>query len=395
MLKTKKINRCEYYKTSQNKPTKRALGKAAKILRSGGIIIYPTDTLYGFGVNISDKQAIDRLYAIKGRNTTKPFSILINTIRQAEELAGKFSPRERKLFDVLLPGKVTLLLKIRKKMYIPGFHHLDKLGIRIPKSKLCQQLIELTGSPISSSSVNISGRANLGDMFDIQRIFGEKVDCILDAGPILSSKGSSIIDITTIPPTLIREGEIPQEEIETTLGYKIKSNITRKFRITFICSGNICRSPMAEGILKKEISNTIYHENIEINSAGTLNIPSSLASTDSIKVSAQNNIDINNHLSTPVNRLILDKANLVFCLAEQHYDYLIRHYPKYADKTHILKSWKNSNKLSDPSIDDPIGMSRQFYEQIFKEIEEEVKRILPHILKEVVRHLYRLSTSMK
>jgi len=152
---------------------------------------------------------------------------------------------------------------------------------------------------------------------------------------------------------------------------------------------------MAEGILKKEISNTIYHENIEINSAGTLNIPSSLASTDSIKVSARNNIDINNHLSTPVNRLILDKANLVFCLAEQHYDYLIRQYPEYADKTRIHKSWKNSNKQSDPSIHDPIGMSQQFYEQIFKEIEEEVKRILPHILKEVVRHLYRLSTSMK
>lgn len=386
-MKLKRVLRCEHIITSQETPSKMAISRATKSLRSGGIIIYPTDTLYGFGVMINNKKAIKKLYDLKKRDRKKPFSIIINNIKQAEHICGGLTSREEEFFRILLPGKITVLLKAKRKLNISGFENLEKVGFRIPESNLCHILVEKAGSPLTSSSVNISYEPNIDDTSEIAEKFAEDVDLFLDSGPVFSLKGSSVVDLTTSPPILVREGDILKEEIEQNLNIEILSSIKRRFVITFICSGNICRSPMAEGILKKLLEKSKISRQVEINSAGTLNLMPNRASSEAIKICHNHKVDINKHRSKPIDRLILDEANIIICMAVYHYNIILRNHPEYADKIYVLKSMNREENLIDPSIADPIGMSEEFYEQIYVEIETELKRILPYLAGKIEKYL--------
>jgi L-threonylcarbamoyladenylate synthase len=386
-MKLKRVSRCEHIITSQETPSKMEISRATKSLRSGGIIIYPTDTLYGFGVMINNKKAIKKLYDLKKRDRKKPFSIIINNIKQAEHICGGLTSREEEFFRILLPGKITVLLKAKRKLNISGFENLEKVGFRIPESNLCHILVEKAGSPLTSSSVNISYEPNIDDTSEIAEKFAEDVDLFLDSGPVFSLKGSSVVDLTTSPPILVREGDILKEEIEQNLNIEILSSIKRRFVITFICSGNICRSPMAEGILKKLLEKSKISRQVEINSAGTLNLMPNRASSEAIKICHNHKVDINKHRSTPIDRLILDEANIIICMAVYHYNILLRNHPEYSDKIYVLKSMNREENLIDPSIADPIGMSEEFYEQIYVEIETELKRILPYLAEKIEKFL--------
>jgi protein-tyrosine-phosphatase len=246
----------------------------------------------------------------------------------------------------------------------------------------------LTKHPVSSSSVNLAGQKNIIEMKTIRQKFQHKVDLILDGGSLKSTKGSSVIDISSSPPSLLREGEISKEVLEKMIGTKIKSDISRKFVITFVCSGNICRSPVAEGILKKKLDIDMLKGKVEVNSAGTLKLPTSVASINAVDIAAEHKVDIENHLSRPVSKTIVDRANLILCMAENHYDYFIKHYPADKDKIHLLKGYYNSGNFTGLSIDDPIGKSEEFYRRIYHEIEQEIDRILPGMLKEIVKYVY-------
>jgi L-threonylcarbamoyladenylate synthase len=386
-MKLNRNTRFEHIITSQETPSKNVLHIATKILRSGGIIIYPTDTLYGFGVMINNKKAINKLYELKKREKKKPFSILINDIKQAEQICGGLTSREEEIFKLLLPGKITVLLKAKRKINISGFENLEKVGFRIPESNICHLLVKKVGSPITSSSVNISHEPNLDDTSQIATKFSKDVDLFLDCGPVFSLKGSSVVDLTVSPPILIREGDVLKEDIEKKLNIKILSSIKRTFTITFICSGNICRSPMAEGILKKLLDKSKFYKQIAINSAGTLNLMPTRASEEAIKISHKNKVDISKHRSKPVDKLILDKANLIICMAVYHYNILLKNYPEYTNKIFVLKSMNKEEYDTDPSIADPIGMSEEFYERIYFEIESELKRLLPHFIEKIEHFL--------
>ncbi len=386
-MKLNRVSRCEHIITSQETPSKTAISLATKTLRSGGIIIYPTDTLYGFGVMINNKKAIKKLYGLKKRDKKKPFSILINDIKQAEHICGGLTSREEEFFRILLPGKITVLLKAKRKLNISGFENLEKVGFRIPESNLCHILVEKAGSPLSSSSVNISYEPNIDDTSEILEKFAEDVDLFLDNGPVFSLKGSSVVDLTTSPPILVREGDILKEEIEQKINIEILSSIKRRFVITFICSGNICRSPMAEGVLKKLLEKSKFTRQIEINSAGTLNLMPNQASAEAIIICHNHKVDINKHRSTPIGPLILSEANIIICMAVYHYNILLRNHPEYADKIYVLKSMNREENLIDPSIADPIGMSEEFYEQIYVEIETELKRILSYLEEKIEKYL--------
>ena len=360
-------------------PSQNVIQLAVKTLRDGGVIIYPTDTLYGFGVLINNEKAIKKLYEIKKRDPKKPFTLLINTITQAERICGGLTTREEEFFKLLLPGKITVLVKAKRKLNISGFENLEKIGFRIPESNLCDLLVKNVGSPITSSSVNLAYEPNMSDTSEIAAKFSSNVNLFLDCGPIYSLKGSSVVDLTNSPPILLREGDVLKEEIEKKLNIKILSSVKRKFVITFVCSGNICRSPMAEGILKKLLEKSKFFKQISINSAGTLNLMPTKASEEAIKISQKNQVDISAHRSRPIKRTILDEANLIICMAIYHYNILLKNYPEYSDKIFILKSMNREEDLIDPSIADPIGMSEEFYKKIYAEIESELIRLLPYL----------------
>jgi L-threonylcarbamoyladenylate synthase len=373
------VQKTETYNIDPNNPDPKILKRAADIISGGGILVYPTDTLYGFGVDARNKVALNRLYDLKGRDETKPVSIIVKNINQAETLVGTVTEFERYMFQKLMPGKTTLILKKRKKIDSQQLNLFRKIGFRIPHSKICKQLTELTNTPVTSTSVNISTKDNLTSISEIKALFNDKVDVILNIGPLKSSKGSTVIDLSVGQPTILRAGDISAKELENILGFPLLSNYPDKFVITFVCSGNICRSPMAEGLLKRKIAQSKYKSVIEINSAGTLNIADAHPTLEAMDVAHNDGLNLTEHLSRGLNKSIIHQSNLVLCMALDHIHYIQENFPEYRSRAKLLKQINIDSKLSNPSIPDPIGQSLSYYEKIYKQISNEIDRITPYV----------------
>jgi L-threonylcarbamoyladenylate synthase len=377
----------KYYKIDAQNPDTKIIKEAVKCLNNDGLIVYPTDTLYGIGVDAYSRKAVNKLYLLKQRDMRKPVSIMLNSLQQIKEIFG-FSPEcIREDLEKILPGPYTAVIKNSMQKKIPIFEevnspgsYLEKVGIRIPAHPVSSALSYLFDSPISCTSANISGRENTFSVENIIAQFGSEIDLIIDAGPIIKSKGSTVIDFTKEPYFVIREGDVSEKKLQKIFG---RSRITKRkenFNITFVCSGNICRSPMAEALFKKMIMKTKYKDFIIVQSAGTLSIPVSHAHDYAINVCDENDVELIRHLSQPITREIVMESDIIFCMAQNHFSYLTKRYPEYKEKVFLLKQWKKNTTVSIPSIADPIGHDMKFFRATFNEIRSELKRILPAVL---------------
>lgn len=143
------------------------IAEAVRILKNGGVIAYPTDTVYGIGCNALNQQAVKKVFELKGRDFSKPLSIACLDIKMVKKYA--FVPREiEKIFNNLLPGPFTILLKKKKPITNLVTAGLNKVGVRIPDNKLCLKIIEELGNPIITTSANISGKEEISNYKDLQ-----------------------------------------------------------------------------------------------------------------------------------------------------------------------------------------------------------------------------------
>ncbi|MBL7141772.1 threonylcarbamoyl-AMP synthase [Patescibacteria group bacterium] len=174
--------------------------KARRVLRQGGVIIYPTDTLYGLGADIFNKQAIEKVFRLKGREFRKPISVMVSSLREIKKLAWVNKKQER-FISAILPGPFTILLKKKSKVPKIVTAGQKKVGLRIPNSKVCQQLSK--NLPITSTSANISGFKPTLNIKKIARTFNHQVDLIL-ADQNLKGQPSIVIDLTEEPFEILR-----------------------------------------------------------------------------------------------------------------------------------------------------------------------------------------------
>jgi tRNA threonylcarbamoyl adenosine modification protein (Sua5/YciO/YrdC/YwlC family) len=187
-------------------PEPRLIRKAADILTSGGILIYPTDTVYGFGCSIEDKDAIERIHLIKGQRTDKPFSFVCSDLKHISEYAH-VSNAAFKIMKHLIPGAYTFILPAAKMRQLPKILVSKRrtVGIRVPDSRVTMALVREIGHPILSSSVTTADGAILNDPDQIVQVFRNSVDMILDGG-ILLSEPSTVLDLTDEHPVVVRQG---------------------------------------------------------------------------------------------------------------------------------------------------------------------------------------------
>jgi len=151
------LEKTEIHDIDPAAPDEKILQRASEVILGGGIVVYPTDTLYGFGVDARNLVAMNRLYELKGRDDKKPVSLIIKNLNSAESIVGKLSDYERQSFKKLFPGKITLVLKKRKNVELPRLSQFSKIGFRIPHYKICKSLAELSNCPITSTILNIAG----------------------------------------------------------------------------------------------------------------------------------------------------------------------------------------------------------------------------------------------
>ncbi|HEX7573919.1 MAG TPA: L-threonylcarbamoyladenylate synthase [Bacteroidota bacterium] len=205
-----------------NEPADRAMILAAEVIQAGGVVVYPTDTLYGLGVNAWNTEAVHRVQAIKGRPETKPVLVIVHTPRAALDLTDEVTEAGRSLMASFWPGPLTLLFRCGPNVPEAVTRESGKIAVRVPSNRLCLRLSELAGCPVTSTSANISGEAVSGSVQEIERALGPGVDLFIDGGVLPRSLASTLVDVSGPVPRLVREGVISYEELK-----RVVSNILR------------------------------------------------------------------------------------------------------------------------------------------------------------------------
>lgn len=194
-----------YFSVNSQNPQARLIKKAVDILRDGGIIIYPTDTVYGLGCDLYNKKGIEKIYEMKRRNKKQPFSFVCADLKDISRYA-RVSDYAYKTMKRLLPGPYTFILEASRlvpKILLPKR---QTTGIRVPDNRICLALVRELGQPIISTSVKTESGDILGDPFSIKEKFENAVDLVIDGG-MLTPQQSSVVSLVDDVIEVIRVGK--------------------------------------------------------------------------------------------------------------------------------------------------------------------------------------------
>ena len=201
------------YLDCRNEIDDKKLQEVANIIRQGGIVVFPTETVYGIGTNGLDSKSISKVYHVKQRPLNKPISLLVSSLEMVKAVTENISDIEYKLMEAFFPGPLTIILKKNKLVPNNLTNNTDTVGIRLPDNIIARKLIEYANVPIATPSANISGRSSGTNIQDIIKDFGDKVDYYIDGGPSKLGIGSTIVKIEDNKPLILREGSISKEQI--------------------------------------------------------------------------------------------------------------------------------------------------------------------------------------
>ena len=194
----------EYYELHLQNPQLRFINKAVEILKKGGIIIYPTDTVYGIGCDIFNKDALEKIFSIKNDNNSKLFSFVCSSLKDISNYA-KVSDFAYRTMKHLLPGPYTFILPAAKQVPKKLWSKRKTVGIRVPNHSITLTLVEELGNPIISTSATNRKGEILIDPTEIKNIFNSQVDLMLAAGN-LNNNPSSVVDLSSDEPEILRKG---------------------------------------------------------------------------------------------------------------------------------------------------------------------------------------------
>ena len=198
------LKRTVVLKVDPKRPDKKAIAEAAKRLRSGAMVAFPTETVYGLGANLLDKKAVARLYKVKERPKGKPFTVHIDNASCIKKLGCEITKEAKELMDKYWPGPLTIILNCKNGR---------KIGFRMPNNKVALNLIKASGVPVVAPSANISGAVPPTSAAGVLRQLDGKIDILLDAGHTDVGIESTVIDMTVLPSRILREGAISQRDI--------------------------------------------------------------------------------------------------------------------------------------------------------------------------------------
>ena len=194
----------EYYELHPETPQLRYINKAVSVLKKGGVIIYPTDTVYGIGCDIFNKEALDRIFSIKNDSSNKLFSFVCSDLKDIAKYA-KVSDYAYRTMRHLLPGPYTFILPAAKLVPKKLWSKRKTVGIRVPNNNVTMKIVEELGNPIISTSTTNRRGDVIFDPFEIKNIFNAQVDLMLSMGPLMGEP-STVVDLSEEEPEVVRHG---------------------------------------------------------------------------------------------------------------------------------------------------------------------------------------------
>ncbi len=203
-------------------PEPELIAEAAHVIRAGGLVAFPTETVYGLGANGLDANAVERIFAAKGRPSSDPLILHVSSIEDLALVAQKLSPaleqNVQKLAQAFWPGALTLVLPRGNRVPLEVTAGGDTVAVRVPSHPVARALIAACGVPIAAPSANLFSRPSPTSASDVLEDLRDRIDVVLDGGETTIGLESSVLDLTSGIPTLLRPGGVPLEALEAVLG---------------------------------------------------------------------------------------------------------------------------------------------------------------------------------
>ena len=326
---------------------------AAKVLQDGGLVGFPTETVYGVGANAADNGAMKRLRELKQRPEDQPFTLLIADKKQVGDYAGELSWPGSSLVEKGWPGPMTLIVQVNEPLSVgefEGLYHKGTIGLRCPDHELMGELLKEAGRPIVAPSANRRGQAPAVEAAEVLAVLEGELELILDGGRCRYGQASTVVEIVQGGYKIVREGILDGRMIEDMA----------KMRIMFVCTGNTCRSAMAEGLLRAKLARKLGcketelgQRGFEIFSSGTMGMTGVPATENAVKAAAKLGADILQHLSQGLNERNIHRADHIFTMTSRHLSAVLELVPEAKSKAKCL------DRLGD--IGDPMGLDLRGY----------------------------------
>ena len=196
-------------------PTPQNINQAANIIKNGGLIAYPTETVYGLGADPYNAEAIQKIFTAKGRAEDKGIILLIRGVDDLSTLVHTVSPTAQILIEVFWPGPLTLVFRANRDLSPALLGGRDTIALRHSSSSVASRLLFVLGGPLTSTSANRSAEPPARSACEVENALGDHLDLILDGGPSDTTLPSTLVDVSSDRAILLREGAIPAQKLRT------------------------------------------------------------------------------------------------------------------------------------------------------------------------------------
>jgi protein-tyrosine phosphatase len=366
-----------YWTGSANAPA--LADRAAQTLREGGLVAFPTETVYGIAASALDPQAVGRLIQCKGRPDNKPLTLAISGADHVLDWLPRLGSVGRRLARRCWPGPVTIVsgdgiesgLATRLPETVGSRVTPEgRLGLRVPAHDAVLQTLHALPGPIVLTSANRSGESEAVTPEAVCEAVGTNVDLVVADGPSRYQKASTVVEVAGESWKILREGVVA----EATLT-RLASCI-----IVFVCTGNTCRSPMAEALFKKLLADRVGctveqlpSRGFCIRSAGLAAVTGGTAAAEAIEAARDLGADLRAHVSRPLTSELALQADLLIAMTRGHLTLLAEYFPRLRVRPRLLSS-------EGTDIPDPVGGDQAVYRSCARQILSYLEKLLPEVM---------------
>jgi protein-tyrosine phosphatase len=341
--------------------------RAVQALAEGKLVAIPTETVYGIAASALNEEAVSRLSSLKQRQADHPFTLAIKSAEDAHDYIPELPALAQRLARRCWPGPVTLVLdhdhpdSLLKQLpagvqqaVMPN----GTVGLRVPAHEATLSVLRLTAGPLVLTSANQPGGPEAVTAEQVADSLGDEIDLIVDDGQSKFGQASSVVRIADDGLHLLRAGVINDQALK-----RLSS-----FILVFVCTGNTCRSPMAEALMRHRVAERLNcsieqleDRHVMLISAGVAATTGGRASAEAVQVIKEKGLNLSAHESQPLSDRLVRFADLVITMTQRHRDAVLMHWPEATPRVRLL--CHDESDVADP-IGGPIELYRRCAEQI-------------------------------